>query len=508
MAKKREDREKKPRQDPGCNLDGDYRSPIRSFQDLTGERIVTALKKSRYLQILLSLTVIGCILRFYNLGFNSLWLDEASTHTFAVRSIPEIWQATTGGEFNPPLFYWAEHIMLTFGDNEFVLRFIPALLGVLVIPLVYIVGKEFFDRNAGIIAAAAVTFSPFLIYYSQEARAYSMMFFFVAAAMVFFLLALKSNSLRDWGLFGLFAALAFWSHFYAIVIIASLVLYALYVQAGKILKDIKNALPLAAGVGVFAVLCLPIFLVTLDLFARRSAGAPTFGIQGFGLIIETFYQLSGSSMIAMVLLLVLFIIGIVQAFITDRNKGVLLVSVVVLTFALSYFLSFRIPMQPRYLIFLSLIYFLGVALAYRPVCSLVSNRAVVYGFIVLVILIGVTTPLFMQLYSGYSKEDWRGLSGQVSKITSSGDYVVVAPGYIYQPFDYYYSNSTDGTMELRADSAADLASHRQLKGNASMYLLVTADITSADPSGDALAWIENNTRLVSRDTGVYFLAVN
>ena len=508
MGRKREDREKKPRQDPGCNLDGDYRSPIRSFQDLTGENITAALTKSRYVQILLSLTVIGCILRFYNLGFNSLWLDEASTHTFAIRSIPEIWQATTAGEFNPPLFYWIEHLMLTLGDNEFVLRFVPALLGVLTIPLMYLIGKEFFDRNAGIIAAAAVAFSPFLIYYSQEARAYSMMLFFVAAAMVFFLLAQKSSSLRDWGLFGLFSALAFWSHFYAIVIIASLILYALYVQAGKIRKDYRNLTPLAAGVAVFAVLCLPIFIVTLDLFARRSAGAPTFGIQGFGLIIETFYQLSGSSMIAMVLLMVLFLVGIVQAFITDRDKGVLLVSVLVLTFALSYFLSFRIPMQPRYLIFLSLIYFLGAAIAYRPLCTLVPNRAVVYGIIALMILISVTSPLFLQLYTGYSKEDWRGLSGQVSKLTGPGDYVIVAPGYIYQPFDYYYSNKTDGTMELRADSAADLESLRTHKGNAAMYLLVTADITSADPSGEALSWIENNTRLVSRDTGVYLLTVN
>ncbi|PKL58191.1 MAG: glycosyl transferase, partial [Methanomicrobiales archaeon HGW-Methanomicrobiales-5] len=83
------------------------------------------------LLILMGLTGIGAILRFYGLGTNSLWLDEASTLAFARQSLIGIWESTVGGEFNPPLFYWLEHGMLLFGDSEFVLRLLPALLGVL-----------------------------------------------------------------------------------------------------------------------------------------------------------------------------------------------------------------------------------------------------------------------------------------------------------------------------------------------------------------------------------------
>ena len=83
MGRKREDREKgkKLRVDRECNLDGEYKNPVRSFRDLTPENIKDALLSSRYLQLLLSLTLVGAILRFYNLGYNSLWLDEASTLT-------------------------------------------------------------------------------------------------------------------------------------------------------------------------------------------------------------------------------------------------------------------------------------------------------------------------------------------------------------------------------------------------------------------------------------------
>ena len=48
--------------------------------------------------------------------------------------------------------------MLMLGNNEVILRFVPALLGVLTIPLIYFAGKEFMDRNVGIIAAAAFAF--------------------------------------------------------------------------------------------------------------------------------------------------------------------------------------------------------------------------------------------------------------------------------------------------------------------------------------------------------------
>lgn len=506
MGKKREDRGKETiRADCECNLDGDYTSPVRSYRDLSIETIRDTLVHSRYIQILLSLTILGCFLRFYNLGYNSLWLDEASTYTFATMSLPGIWQATTGGEFNPPLFYWIEHVMLVFGNNEFVLRFIPALLGVLTIPLVYLIGREFYDRNAGLIAAAAVTFSPFLIFYSQEARAYSMMLFFVAAAMLFFLQALRSSDLKDWALFGVFSALAFWSHFYGIVLVASLVLFALYKQAGKIRTDISTIKPLVVAVGIFTILCLPLIIVTIQLFSKRTATAPTFGIQGISLIFETFRQISGSSDTATGILLLLFIVGVVYALITDRDKGIFLISMMVLTFIISLFLSYRIPMQPRYLIFLSIIYFIGIAIAYKPVCALVSHRGVVYGFIALIILLSVTSPLFVSLYTGYTKEDWRGVSGDIGDRTKPGDFVVALPGYILQPLNYYYSNTTDGTILLGLSTADELDELSLQKGNSTVYYIVTSDIMSADPGGASLAWLQAHSKpLVQTNSLVIF----
>jgi 4-amino-4-deoxy-L-arabinose transferase-like glycosyltransferase len=504
MGKKREEREKgkKIRADRECNLDGEYTNPVRSVGDLTGGTVKEAISRSRYLQLLFSLTLIGALLRFYDLGYNSLWLDEATTYNLAARSIPDIWQATTGGEFNPPLFYWAEHVMLLLGNSEVVLRFLPALLGILTIPLVYLVGKEFMDRNTGIIAAAAFAFSPFLLFYSQEARAYSMMLFFVTFSMIFYFRALKTNDIMNWALFGILSALAFWSHFYALVIIGALILYALYELFPKIRSNLSAAKPLVYSLVIFGLICLPLILVTIQLFAKRSASAPTFGIQGPGIIIATFAQISGSE-VAMYLLLILFIAGIVQAFLLDKNKGIFLVTLTVLTFVISNFLSYKIPMQPRYLIFLAIVFFVAVGLSYKLMFTLIPSRSVVYGFIVLLIVINI--PMLAGYYSGYTKDDWRGFAGGLQQLTREGDFIVIVPGYVSQPLDYYYSNTTDKTIEFSANNAADLKAISALKTNNTLYFVVTGDISAADPEGDAERWLEQNTKSLGQNTGIYLL---
>jgi len=505
MGRKREDREKgkKIRVDRECNLDGEYKNPVRSFRDLTPGNIKDALSRSRYVQLLLSLTLIGAILRFYNLGYNSLWLDEASTLTIAVKTIPDIWQTTTGGEFNPPLFYWTEHVMLVFGNSEVVLRVVPALLGVLTIPLIYLVGKEFVDRNTGIIAAAAFAFSPFLIFYSQEARAYSMMLFFVTASMVFYFRALKSNGLSDWALFSILSALAFWSHFYALVIIGALFLYALYELYPKIRNNLLAAKPLVSGGALFTLICLPLIIVTIQLFAKRTGSAPTFGIQGPEIILATFAQISGS-VVAMYLLLILFIAGIVQAFLLDKNKGIFLVTVTVLMFVISNFLSYRMPMQPRYLICLAIVYFIAIALSYKLLFTLMENPGIVYGFIAFMVVIS-TFPL-AGYYSGYTKDDWRGFSGTFQQKTQPGDIVVVVPAYISQPFDYYYSNATDRTFEYTANNATDLQAINAWKNNNTVFFVVTGDINAANPEGDAEQWLKQNAKILGQNTGIYLMS--
>jgi hypothetical protein len=205
----------------------------------------------------------------------------------------------------------------------------------------------------------------------------------------------------------------------------------------------------------------------------------------------------------MYLLLLLFIAGIVQAFLLDKNKGIFLVTLAVLTFVISNFLSYRIPMQPRYLIFMAIVYFIAIALSYKLLFARLKYRGIVYGFIAFMMVINA--PMLVDYYSGYTKEDWRGFSGEIQQLTNPGDRIVVVPGYIHQPLDYYYSNSTDKTIELYADNEKTLEAIYSGSGNSTIYYIVTGDITSADPTGGAVTWLEKNTKQLEGKSGILLL---
>jgi len=452
---------------------------------------------------LLCLTGIGALLRLYNLGGNSLWLDEAATLTFARQTLAGIWESTAGGEFNPPLFYWLEHGMLVFGESEFVLRLLPALFGALTIPVVYLIGKEFRDRNAGLIAAALLAFSPFHIFYSQEARAYAPMLFVFSLALLFYVRAGRSGETRSWVLFGLFSAVAFWMHFYAIVPVAVLVLHALVARAGEIREDVRNVKDSALALVVFFVATFPLLIVTVNLFLVRTASAPTFGMQGLDVVYQTLLEASGHSIGVLVPFLLLFLLGVAGTWRVDRDGALLLAFMMVIPLAASLLLSSRMPMVPRYLIYLLPVYFIGIASAYPALCALVRERWAVAIFIAAAAL--VTVPFLSTYYAIPQKSDWRGFSAELGRMTGEGDLVVVLPPYTALPLDYYYSNATDGTIEIGAATEEDLAAIRDRYPGRRAFYVVTEDIFAADPSGNAVGWLEEHTRAVGQHTGINLL---
>ena len=160
-------------------------------------------------------------------------------------------------------------------------------------------------------------------------------------------------------------------------------------------------------------------------------------------------------------------------------------------------------MQPRYLIFLAIVFFIAIALSYRLLFTWIPSRGVVYGFIAFMMVINA--PVLAGYYSGYTKEDWRGFAGGLQQLTRQGDFVVVVPGYVSQPLDYYYSNTSDQTLEIPANSATDLKAISAQKNNNTLFFVVTSDISAANPEGDAVVWLENNTKSLGQNTGIYLL---
>lgn len=463
-------------------------------------RILNSIRSPPIIIITL-LTFCGLVMRFYNITYNSLWLDEAATLNFAKNSLVEIWNITASGEFNPPLFHWIEHIMLNFGSSEFVLRFVPAIAGTFTIPLFFLIGKEMVDTYTGLVSAAILTFSPFHVFYSQDARAYTTVLIFTSLALYFYLRGLKSDEMLPWILFGIFSALAFWTHFYVFILIAILYIFAAWNFARKSGEKWKNLKRWTVSIGIYILFILPLILVTVHLFLVRTARPPTYGIKGIPVLTETVVQISGYQAFAAYLFITLFLLGMMYLWKRKTPCFILILLVLSVTFFLSIILSSYMPMIPRYLIFILPFYFTAIATSGKVFKQIVKSRYTIP--ILVIILVAINVPVLHSFYTGYTKENWRGMAQMMEKVTREGDVIVLLPSYIRAPFEYYYSNSSDGTFINGASNIGELLDVTSRIHNATIFYIVTGDISATEPSLDSVAYLQNNSRYMGTMTGIH-----
>jgi len=121
----------------------------------------------------------GVIIRAYHIGYHDLWYDEIITIIrickLSIFKIPD-----------PSLYYfimagWTK----IFGFSEASLRVPSLLFNSICILLIFLLGKELFNRRCGLYAALLTALSPFHLWYAQEARCYSMLACCALASAVF-----------------------------------------------------------------------------------------------------------------------------------------------------------------------------------------------------------------------------------------------------------------------------------------------------------------------------------
>jgi len=178
--------------------------------------------KDNYHHNLIFITGLAAVLRLSTLTVESLWYDEVFTAWLAALPVPDLIRATLG-DVHPPTWYLIEWGMVRLlGNTELGLRLVSALAGVALIPAVYRLARAFeFGRDRSLAAAGLAAVAPFVVYYSQEARAYALIFLLTTIATI----ALLE---RRWWLLILSASLALWLHNLVVLYVTALVWLALF----------------------------------------------------------------------------------------------------------------------------------------------------------------------------------------------------------------------------------------------------------------------------------------
>jgi 4-amino-4-deoxy-L-arabinose transferase-like glycosyltransferase len=176
-----------------------------------------------------ALTAIGAVIRFATITSQSFWVDEATTVHEVGLSFGQMLHELRINETTPPLYFSLAWVWTrVFGAGELGVRSLSAVAGIVVIPVVYLCGRELVSRAAGVVAAALATFSPFMIWYSQEARSYMLLALLCGLSFLFCARAARTRTTRDLALWGLSSALAILTHFFAGFLVAPEALWLLW----------------------------------------------------------------------------------------------------------------------------------------------------------------------------------------------------------------------------------------------------------------------------------------
>jgi uncharacterized membrane protein len=260
--------------------------------------------------ILIIVIILGAILRFGNLDFKPLWMDEIITTIFSLGknyqdlpldtifpltkltdiftykpgiSCSQIAGNIASQSTHPPLFFCVMYVWLGWlqsVDMDWIwkVRSLPALFGVAGIFVIYWVNRIAFSPQAGIAAAACMAVSPFAVYLSQEARHYTLPMLLVSLALLGLIQIQKDIfqyqkiQLRVWFFWIVINSIALYVHYFCILALIAQITTIIVLLLGKkrkirLLK--KACLALTLSTSGILIIYLP-WLMIMFSHSNRS----------------------------------------------------------------------------------------------------------------------------------------------------------------------------------------------------------------------------------------------
>ncbi len=161
---------------------------------------------------------LAALLRLLFIAKYEVWLDEAYVFIVARQGLGGI-IAALHVDNGPPLYYLLLHYwMAVFGSGALAMRSMSALFSVAAVAAVLAWSAPWFPRRARLAAGFLFAITPLAVYYAQEARMYSPVMFFVIVSMIFLERGLRAGGARNWAIFALFTALAFYTSYVAVFV--------------------------------------------------------------------------------------------------------------------------------------------------------------------------------------------------------------------------------------------------------------------------------------------------
>ena len=221
-----------------------------------------------------ALTLVALVIRSIGIG-GELWLDEMYASILSFRRDFFGLLTVYEGDNQHPLYSLLAHLgIVLFGESPAAIRLPALLFGVASIPLVYALGARVASRREGVMAAAILAVSYHHVWFSQNARGYTMLAFWTLLSGYLLYRAITERSTRLFVWYGVVVALGIYTHLTMVFMVAAHVLICAWLIMPWVRTRIDWRLPLsgfACGALVTLALYAPLISEVLNFFLNRPS---------------------------------------------------------------------------------------------------------------------------------------------------------------------------------------------------------------------------------------------
>ena len=238
-----------------------------------------AAAASPAVRVVAAATVVGATVRV--VVPRGLWIDEATSVFQARMGFGAMLVNLRATDVHPPLYFavlW--EVVRALGSGEAAVRVPSMVAGVALIPMLYLLGKEAYDRRTGVVAAILGTVAPFLVWYSQEVRMYSLFSLLAVVALWAQVRAVRRGRVWEWTVYALASAAMVWTQYFGVLqVVVQQVAFAGFVwrrrRAGERVAPLFTGWLLSGA--VIAAALAPLLPFAAHQFQVNQAAGKGFG---------------------------------------------------------------------------------------------------------------------------------------------------------------------------------------------------------------------------------------
>jgi uncharacterized membrane protein len=416
------------------------------------------MKKILLLVLFCGLSVVVGIAGMYLMNL-SIRLDEAQSLWISTKPVSTI-LFFIAQDVHVPLYSLLLHFWVQiFGNDIVVARLLSFLFFLLTLPTLYVVSKEVGNKKIALLTVILFALSPFILWYSSEARMYTLFTFVTSLNHLFFQRMVKSSGKT--GKFGylISTVIGFYSHYFFMFLIATQIFYIVYRLVSHTQKNNKSIFQ------IFLIYKFPFvwryvtLLFTAFLFftpwliyvvslGSASNTQPLIPPPNEYNIFQTFvnFIFGFQSQAIQAILISLWPLAVVSLFFifTKRNRtpivapGYFILATflpIILVFVVSYI---RPIFLPRYLILVTPTLFFLIS------WLILNNSRKIASILSVWMIISMMGLMFYQSISEKTpvKENYSGVSTYLADTATPQDVIAVSAPFTVYPIEYSYKGIT------------------------------------------------------------------